>query len=186
MRADVAPSRPIPLLIKLGFRACLAVHLTLNLRFYGPLNYLWFCDLALLTTFIALWTNNRLLLCMTAVSLFGPSALWMADLFHHFITHREWIGWTDYMEDTRLPLPLRLASTFHIWLPPLLIYCIHHTRYDRRALWAQTAVAVLVLILCRTIAPPPPAQPSSHPARRLGRSRGGRRRLGRPWRSRRL
>jgi hypothetical protein len=157
MRADVAPSRPIPLLIKLGFSAFLAVHLTLNLRFYGPLNYLWFCDLALLTTFIALWTNNRLLLCMTAVSLFGPSALWMADLFHHFITHREWIGWTDYMEDTRLPLPLRLASTFHIWLPPLLIYCIHHTRYDRRALWAQTAVAVLVLILCRTIAPPPPA-----------------------------
>jgi hypothetical protein len=157
MRADIAPIRPAPLGIKLLFSLFLAAHLLLNLRFYGPLNYLWFCDLALLMTFVALWTNNRLLMGMTAVSFLGPAALWIADLFFKLVTHRDWLGWTDYMQDTRLPLAIRIGSAFHIWLPPLLIYCLHRMRYDPRAIWFQTALAIVVLILCRTIAPPPPA-----------------------------
>ncbi len=157
MRAHIAPSRPFPLPIRLGLSVFLAFHLYLNIPFYGPLNYLWFCDLALLMTFAAVWTGNRLLLSMTAVSFIGPAALWMIDVSHKLITGHDWLGWTDYMEDTRLPLAIRLMSTFHVWLPALLLYCIRRVGYDARALWAQTLLAIGVLILCRTIVPPPPA-----------------------------
>ncbi len=158
MRFKVSPeSRSIPLFVKLVFSTFLAWHLYLNLRFYGPINYLWFCDIALLTTGIGLWTESRLLLAMSAISLFGPSTLWMIDFFHKIITHRDLMGMTDYMQDPQLPLPLRVASTFHLWLPILLLGCIHRLGYDQRALRCQTVFAVVVLLLSRTLGAPPPA-----------------------------
>jgi hypothetical protein len=150
------PAR-IPLALKLAYSVFLAWHLWVNLGFYGPMNYLWFCDIAVLTTAVSLWTENGLLLSMTAISFLGPSALWVMDIFSHLMVSHDWWGVTQYLGDPQLPLALRCASLFHIWLPFVLFFGLHRLGYDRRALWLQTVVAIVVLILSRTIGGPPPA-----------------------------
>jgi hypothetical protein len=156
MRVDSSnPARKIPLALKLAYSCFVAWHLLLNLRFYGPMNYLWFCDIAVLTTCIALWTRSRLLLSMSAVSLFGPAGLWIIDGAWKLLTHHALLGYTDYMEDVKYPLALRLASAFHLWLPFMLLYCFYRVGYDRRALLWQTLFAIVVLILSRMISAPP-------------------------------
>jgi hypothetical protein len=163
MRIDLITRSPkIPLAIKLVYSVFLAWHLFLHLRFYGPINYLWFCDISLLTTAAGLWVESSLLLSMTAISFLGPATLWMADFFFKLLMHRDWLGWTDYMQDANLPLQLRVASTFHIWLPILLLWCIHRVGYYRRALLWQTLFAIAVVILSRTLGDPPPAHDLHH------------------------
>jgi hypothetical protein len=142
--------------VKLVYSGFVAWHLLLNLRFYGPMNYLWLCDIAVLMTFIALWTESSLLLGMSAIGLFGPSGLWVIDLFWKLLAHRGGLGMADYMLDARYPVAMRLGSTFHVWLPILLLYCFYRIGYDRRALFWQTLLAIVVLILSRTLGPPPP------------------------------
>ncbi len=145
-----------PLLIKLGYCAFVAVHLAVNLPFYGPLNYLWFCDIALLTGCAALWFENRLLLSATAVSVMGPALLWSFDYLFFLIFGRYPIGMSQYMSDDQLPVMVRAVSTFHLWLPVLLCWMIVRIGYDRRALLFQTVFAISMLVVCRTLTAPPP------------------------------
>ena len=160
MRNDLdrsTQSPRIPLAIKLVFSAFVAFHLWVNLHFYGPMNYLWLCDIAVLTTAISLWTENSLLLSMTAISFLGPAGIWITDIASHLMSSHDWWGVSSYLGDPQLPLSLRCASLFHVWMPFLLFYSLYQLRYDRRAFWAQTVVTIIVLILSRLISDPPPA-----------------------------
>ena len=47
-----------------------------------------------------------------------------------------------------LPLYLRALSLFHIVLPPVLIFMLIRFGYDRRALAAQSTLALIVLPIC--------------------------------------
>jgi hypothetical protein len=160
MRNDLdrsMPSARIPLAVKLVYSVFVACHLWINLGFYGPMNYLWFCDIAVLTTAVALWTESSLLMSMTAVAFLGPAIIWNMDVASELISSHSWWGVSAYLGDSRLPMSLRVASVFHLWLPFLLFYSLYRLRYDRRALWAQTVVAIVVVILSRTVGGPPPA-----------------------------
>ena len=57
------PRSPVyrgPWLLKVAFTAFMAVLVPVYLHEYGPTNFLYFCDVALLMTLVALWKEDPL------------------------------------------------------------------------------------------------------------------------------
>ncbi len=134
-----APTR-IPLWIKLAYTAFMAALIPVYWLNYGPTNFLYFCDVALILTLVGLWTENRLLISMSAVGILVPQALWVVDFAAGLAGHG-FIHMTDYMFDSNRSLFLRGLSLFHGWLPFLLVALVARMGYDRRALPAWTVLA---------------------------------------------
>ena len=130
----------LPLWLKLLYSAFFAVLVPRYLRDYGPTNFLYFCDVALLMTFVALWTEKSLWASMPAVGITLPQTIWIADyvagLFGTRIT-----GTAQYMFSPKIDLFTRSLSYFHLWLPILLVGIIWKLGYDRRAFVAWTLLA---------------------------------------------
>ena len=137
----------ILLLVKLAYTAFMAVLIPVYLHRYGPTNFLYFCDLALLFTLAGLWLENPLLISMCAVGLLLPQALWVGDFIANLFGRRT-TGLTDYMFDNERSLFLRGLSLFHGWLPFLLVYLVWRMGYDSRGFLAWTAVSCIVLPIC--------------------------------------
>jgi hypothetical protein len=116
-------------------------------RQYGPANFLWFSDIALLALVPALWLENALLVSMLAISVVFLEALWNIDFFFQLATGKSLIGLSAYMFDPKIPLFIRGLSCFHIVLPLLLLWTLHRLGYDHRAFVWQTVVALAVLPL---------------------------------------
>jgi hypothetical protein len=114
---------------------------------YGPANFLWFSDIALLAAAIGLWLESRLLLGMMAVGVLLPELAWNASFVFRLITGRRLLGLTDYMFDRRKTLFMRGLSLFHVVLPILLLWAVARLGYDPRAWLAQTLLAWVVLPL---------------------------------------
>jgi len=70
---------------------------------------------------------------------------WNVDFFIGLIIGQSPMGMSAYMFDAARPLYLRGLSLFHVVLPPVVIWLVHRLGYDRRALMAQTLVALVVL-----------------------------------------
>jgi len=147
--------RKIPLWIKLPYTAFLAVLIPFYWRTYGPVNFLWFCDVALLVTLPALWLESPFLASMQAVAIALPQMLWVIDFAGH-LAGLNLLGLTDYMFDPQIPLFVRGLSSFHGWLPFLVVWMVWRLGYDRRALAAQAAAATVLLLVCFFFTPPPP------------------------------
>jgi hypothetical protein len=137
----------IPLWLKLGYTALVAVIVPIYWVKYGPANFLWFSDIAFILLVPALWFESSLIASMMALSVLLLEMVWNADLLARLLTGHFLIGLSDYMFDVRHPLWLRLLSLFHVVLPPLLIWLLWKLQYDPRALFGQTAMAWLVLPL---------------------------------------
>jgi len=123
-------------------------------RQYGPTNFLWFSDIALLALVPALWLENALLVSMLAISVVFFEALWNIDFFFRLATGKSLIGLSAYMFDPKIPLFIRALSCFHIVLPVLLLWGLHRLGYDRRAFLWQTIVALVVLPLSYLLSNP--------------------------------
>ena len=67
----------LPITLKLAYTAFMAVLIPVYLTNYGPTNFLYFCDIALLLTLAGIWTENRLLASLPAVGILVPQALWL-------------------------------------------------------------------------------------------------------------
>jgi hypothetical protein len=143
----------IPLWLKLGSTAFIAVWLPVYWANYGPTNFLYFCDMALLLTFAGLWTENRLLVSMPAVGILIPQAVWVVDFCAQLSGHK-FTGMTAYMFDGHRSLFLRGLSFFHGWLPFLLIFLVVKLGYDRRAFVAWTILAWAACLICFCFLPP--------------------------------
>jgi hypothetical protein len=137
----------IPITLKLAYTAFMAVLIPVYLTNYGPTNFLYFCDIALLLTLAGIWTENRLLVSLPAVGILVPQALWVADFLVQLSRHRL-TGMTGYMFDQNRSLFLRGLSLFHGWLPFLLVYLVAKLGYDRRALPLWTGIAWFVCVIC--------------------------------------
>ncbi len=149
-------SVPIPLLLTLGYSAFMAVLVPVYLRNYGPTNFVYFCDTALLLTLAGVWLQSPLLISTAAVGILLPQGFWLLDYLLGLSGQRG-TGITAYMFDRRRSLLLRGLSLFHGWLPIFLLLLLHYTGYDRRALWLWTAIAsVLVLVSYFWLPPPTP------------------------------
>ncbi len=112
---------------------------------WGPKNFLWFSDIALLVTGAALWLENPMLASMMALAIALPELAWNADFFGRLLTGRQIFGLSGYMFDPRKPLFLRALSLFHIVLPVVLLWMVSRLGYDRRAWALQTVLALIVL-----------------------------------------
>jgi hypothetical protein len=155
--AGTLPRRPgrVPLWVKLAYTAFVAVLVPYYWAAYGPTNFLYFCDVALVLTGVALWAESPLLASMPAVGILLPQALWCAD-FLAGIVGLPLVGLTAYMFDPGLSLFTRGLSFFHFWLPFLLAWLVWRLGYDRRALVAWTVAAWALMLACYFLLPPPP------------------------------
>lgn len=149
-------SRTPPLWLKIAYSLFVAILVPIYLVAYGPTNFLYFCDVALLLTLISLWSGNMLFASASAVGILLPQAVWMVD-FIGSAFHLPLTGMTAYMFDGALPLFTRFLSLFHFWLPLLLLYLVGRFGYDTRAIWLWWPLATLLMVLSYFFVPPPPA-----------------------------
>ena len=144
----------ISLRFKIAYTLFVCLLVPIYWRQYGPANFLWFSDIALLVLVPALWLENALLVSMMAVAIIFFEAIWNIDFFTRLATGKSLIGLSAYMFDPKIPLFIRLLSLFHIALPLLLLWTLHRLGYDRRAFVAQTILAVVVLPLSYLVSNP--------------------------------
>jgi hypothetical protein len=137
----------IPLGLKVVYTIFVCALVPIYWRQYGPANFLWFSDIALLALVPALWLENALLVSMLAISVAFLEALWSIDFVFRLATGKSLTGLSAYMFDPRIPVFIRGLSCFHIVLPLLLLWLLHLLGYDQRALLWQTIVALTVLPL---------------------------------------
>jgi len=122
-------------------------------RGYPLANFLQLCDLAVILTCIGLALGSPLLLSTQALSSLVIDLVWDLDLAWRAATGHHLVGGTEYMWDSRYPVALRLFSLFHLAWPPLLWWALRQVGYDRRALVAQSLLALVVLAVSRAVLP---------------------------------
>ena len=135
----------IPLWLKLAYTLFICVLVPVYWIHYGPGNFLWFSDIALLVTAAALWLENSLLVSMMALSVVVLESVWIVDFVIGLIAGSSYIGLSAYMFDAKISLPIRALSLFHIFMPVIIVWLLYRFRYDTRALIAQTLLAWIVL-----------------------------------------
>jgi hypothetical protein len=141
-------SRGISLPVKLLYTVFVCVLIPTYWRHYGPANFLWFSDLALLLGLLALWLENRLLASMQAISVSLLELVWIVDFLVRSTTGIRFIGIAEYMFESDKPLFLRGLSLFHLALPFFLVWLVYRLGYDRRAWIAQTVFFWAVSLVC--------------------------------------
>lgn len=156
---DLYPRRQkLPLWLKLLYTIFMVIWIPSYWMAYGPTNFLYFCDIALLLTLFAIWKESPLLASAPAVGILIPQTLWCADflcgLFGYFP-----LAMTKYMfeHDSWVEFYYDSLSFFHVWLPLLLVFLVSRLGYDHRALPLWTVITWILLIICYLWLPPPPA-----------------------------
>ena len=135
----------IPLWIKIAYTGLLAFILPVYARCYGWRNFLWFSDIALIATGVALWLESSLIASMMAVGVLLPEVLWNVSYFARLLFGLHVSDLAAYMFDRKESLFLRALSLFHVVLPIVLLWMLDRLGYDPRAALAQTLLAWIVL-----------------------------------------
>jgi len=148
-----AKNNRIPLWLKISYTAFLAVMIPTYWINYGPTNFLYFCDVALLLTLIGIWKESALLISLPAVGILLPQALWCVDFLVQ-LCGGKMTGMTGYMFDENRSLFLRGLSLFHGWLPFLLVYLVAKLGYDKRAFWGWSGICVVLCLVAYFLLPP--------------------------------
>jgi hypothetical protein len=144
----------IPLWLKLAYTLMVVAILPVYLVHYGAANFLWFSDIALVVTGVALWYESRLLASMMAVGVLLPELLWNISFFSRLSAGVRVSGLADYMFDPAIPRWIRALSLFHIPMPLVLLWMLHTLGYDPRALPAQTGLAWVVFAVTYAVTDP--------------------------------
>jgi hypothetical protein len=139
------------------FRLAALLWLLAWLPFYtwewGWQNMMHVCDIGVILACLGVWFQNPLLVSSQGLNFLLVGVLWGLDVGWRLFTGHHLIGGTEYMWDTRFALWVRLLSTFHLWLPLALLWAMRVLGYDKRALWLQSAIMAVVLILSRFLSP---------------------------------
>jgi hypothetical protein len=109
---------------------------------WGWRNFLWFSDIALITTVAALWLHSRLLASMMALAVLAPDLVWCTSYFGRLLFGIRATDLAGYMFDSTKSRFVRGLSLFHLVLPLVLLWLLHEHGYDERALVAQTLARV--------------------------------------------
>jgi len=144
-------SHPFPFL-RWGALLWMLVWLPAYLHTWGWANLLRLCDVAVFLSVAGIWFGSRLLLSSQAVGCILPGIFWLLDVGARLSTGHFLLGGTEYMFDSHYPLWVRLLSTFHLFLPLILLYTIHKTGYDPRAFAQQSGIAAILLVVSRFLA----------------------------------
>ncbi len=77
----------VPLAVKLAYSAFMAVLIPVYWHYYGPTNFLYFCDITLILLLISIWPENALLVSMGCVGGLAPQAFWVFDFLINLAGH---------------------------------------------------------------------------------------------------
>src|SRR5712692_8747315 len=102
----------IPTWVKVAYSCVVAIVVPCYWIAYTPWNFLYFCDVALLVTAVAIWIESPLLVSMQAVAITLPQILWVIDLLCRLVAGVHVTGVTGYMLDPKIPVFLRALSSF--------------------------------------------------------------------------
>lgn len=149
--SDLLPSMAfsgglVPLWLKIAWTLLVCLILPIYWVQYGPQNFLWFSDVALILAVPALWLESRLLASMMLLAVGLPELGWNVDFLYQFITGKRLMGLADYMFESDRPVYLRGLSLFHLGLLPLLVFLVHRLGYDPRALPMQIVLGWVIFI----------------------------------------
>jgi len=141
----VSAPRSIPLWLKLIPTAYLAVLIPVYIGQGGLGSLLWYCDIALIGTAIALWLEHRLLACVMALCALSFGLGWNIDYAIRLAGGPGFLGYSAYMFDESLPRYARALSLYHVPLPFLQMWLVYRLGYDRRALLWQCLAGTLIV-----------------------------------------
>jgi hypothetical protein len=144
----------IPLWLKLGYTAMALLVLVPYWFRYGPRNYLWFSDVALILLVPALWLESAWLASTVAVGMLALELFWNLSFAGRLLGPRWSTGLTDYMFEGARPLWLRGLSLFHIVVPAVTLYLLLRLGYDPRALPTMLLLGWPVLLASYRFADP--------------------------------
>ena len=146
----------IPLWVKVCYTIFVAILVPVYWWHYGPANFLWGSDVALLLTLVGFWMESSLLVSMMAVLAVVADSVWVIDLVIRILLGPAVLGFTGthYMFDAEIPLFIRALSLFHVAMPPLLLWGIYRLGYHRRALPAQILLSWIVLPVSYLVSDP--------------------------------
>jgi hypothetical protein len=149
LRDPTAPSR-ISVVVKVAYTVFIAVLVPVYLGYepYGPLNFLWFCNIALLLTMVALWRESSFVASMQLVAVLLGSVVWLADFLTRLLAGVFLVRWTHYMFREDIPLYIRGLSLYHGFLWLLLLWAVARLGYNRRAWLAQCLLCWVLLPIC--------------------------------------
>lgn len=153
MKTITNSSSAVPMWLKVTYTAFMAVLVPVYWYHYGPTNFLYFCDIALLLTLAGMWLEKPLLISLPAVGILLPQMLWCTDYFVQLFCGKM-TGMTGYMFDQTKPLFLRGLSLFHGWLPFLLLFLVFRLGYDKRALKGWTVTSIGLCLVAFFLLPP--------------------------------
>lgn len=143
------PIGDIPLWFKLTYTAFVVVLVPFYAVGHGFANFLWFSNIALLSTVFTIWFRLPLLASMQLISVGLLELIWTGDFLLGVIRGGEsLIGLAGYMFDEQVDLHLRLLSLYHLFIPWILLWLVWRLGYDDRAWWAQTLLALTILLIC--------------------------------------
>lgn len=132
----------------------LAIYLPVYASTYGAWHFLMLCNLGVLLTSAGLLTGRQWLLSSQAIAAPGIAILWIADAGARLLIGVHLHGGTAYLWDDRLPASVRLLSVYHMAWPVLLAWCLYRHGYDRRGIWLQASLAVILFAIGLWLAPP--------------------------------
>ena len=159
---SVPAARRIPLWFKVALSLFVAVVVPYYWVTYRPWNFLYFCDVALLMTLAGVWLESALLISMPTIGITLAQMLWVVDFLARLVAGVFITGMTGYMFNAEIPLFVRFLSSFHGWLPFVLVWLVWRLGYDRRAFAMQSVLAIVLLLVGYFFAPAPPP-PADHP-----------------------
>lgn len=120
---------------------------------YGVMNFLFLCNLGVMVTALGLIAGNHLLVSSQAVAAPIIGIAWTLDAGWRLFTGDFLFGGTAYMWEAKYPLFTRLLSTYHIFWPLLLLFCVRRQGYDRRGWPLQTAIFAAGVMIARLATP---------------------------------
>jgi hypothetical protein len=137
----------IPAWFKIVYTLAVLAFIVIYWLRYGPRNFLWFSDVALIGAVPAMWLESALISGVLACMVLLPEILWNVDYALRLALRRRITGLTEYMFDPSIPLWLRSVSLFHVPLPLVLIWLVAAYGYPREALAASVGISAVVLVL---------------------------------------
>lgn len=135
----------IDLWIKIAYTAMVMLIVPVYAVAWGWRNFLWFSDITLIGTGIALWLESSLLASMMTLAVLVPDVVWCASYFGRLLFGIRATDLAGYMFDSSKSRFVRALSLFHVAMPVVQLWALHELGYDSRALAAQTLVAWVVL-----------------------------------------
>jgi hypothetical protein len=149
----VPKSTKFPAVLRLGAIVWLAVWIPAYWHTWGAVNFLHFCDIAVILTCIGFIFNSPLLISSQAVASILVDFTWIVDVASKILFGTYVLSDADYMFDAHYALWVRLLSLFHIGMPVLLLWSIWRCGYDRRGWLLQLGIAFVAFVASRFTAP---------------------------------